>query len=80
MFDKNLYYSNREIKEFTIYRTVLIAQKITITSRLIYSKRVELAIKAFVAAQQMYEYIEFSIFIQRAEYYILKELVHRSIE
>ena len=46
---------------------------------MIYSKRVELAIREVVAAQQKGEYTEFSIFSQCVEYNILKELVRRTI-
>lgn len=52
------------------------SQKIMTASRLIYSKRVDLAIRAVVLAHQKGENIDFSIFGQGMEYNRLKELIH----
>ena len=51
-------------------------QKIMTASRLIYSKRVDLAIRAVVLAHQKGANIDFSIFGQGMEYNRLKELIH----
>lgn len=50
-------------------------QKIMTASRLIYSKRVDLAIRAVVLAHQKGAHIDFSIFGQGMEYGRLKELI-----
>ena len=50
-------------------------QKIMTASRLIYSKRVDLAIRAVVLAHQKGAHIDFSIFGQGMEYNRLKELI-----
>lgn len=52
------------------------SQKIMTASRLIYSKRVDLAIRAVVLAHQKGANIDFSIFGQGMEYNRLKELIH----
>ena len=52
------------------------SQKIMTASRLIYSKRVDLAIRAVVLAHQKGANIDFSIFGQGMEYNRLKELIN----
>ena len=52
------------------------SQKIMTASRLIYSKRVDLAIRAVILAHQKGANIDFSIFGQGMEYNRLKELIH----
>ncbi len=51
-------------------------QKIMTASRLIYSKRVDLAIRAVVLAHKKGANIDFSIFGQGMEYNRLKEIIH----